>query len=170
MKVGIVCGYGIILDERLKAYLHAVVEYTAAHQIHTLILSGGHTVQGAEETEAQVMCELIRKKNQDLDLVLEEQSITTLHNLLYSKHTLDTFNCVIDTLDIFCDSARFMKVSCLAKILFRDHVVNVVRFERREPALLYLMQIPFTIVQCLGAIFPSVEKKILTSRQRWMNK
>ncbi len=170
MKVGIVCGYGVILDERLKTYLHSIIGYADKHQIHTLILCGGHTRKDSNETEAQVMCELIRQTHSHLHLVPEEQSITTLHNLLYAKHIMSEYTSTVDALYIFCDYARFMKVSCLSKILFNDYAINVVKFERKEPLFWYLLQIPFTVIQCLGAIFPPVEKQILKSRQRWMKR
>jgi hypothetical protein len=135
-----------------------------------LILSGGYTVKGAKQTEARVMWEVMQREDPEFRMILEEESISTLHNLVYSKRMLEQFFTVGDPLYIFCDYVRFMKVTCLAKILFKGHPVRVVKFERKEPVLMYVLQIPFTLLQCLGALFPAIEKKIMQCRRYWMEK
>jgi hypothetical protein len=170
MKIGIVCGYGIISDERLHRYLHAVSTYATEQHIELLILSGGYTVKGAKRTEARVMREVIQQETSGFQIILEEESISTLHNLVYSKQILGQFCIPGDHLYIFCDYVRFMKVTCLAKILFKEYAVRVVKFERKEPLFIYMLQIPFTVLQCLGALFPAIEKKIMQCRRYWMEK
>ena len=168
MRLGIVCGYGIIVDQRLQTYLNSVIQYVTTHHIQNLLLTGGYTVQNANTTEAQVLARAIQKIHPDINIMMEDRSITTLHNLLYSKHMIETLDVPIEDVYIFCDAVRFMKVFCLSKILFKNYPVHVVSFKRKEPLFMYILQIPFTLIQCLGAIFPKIERTILSSRQRWM--
>lgn len=168
MNVGIVCSYGVILDERLHTYLETLIRYVTTQQIHTLVLSGGQTRTTIASTEAQVLHEALRPRLPHIPCLLEEHALTTFHNLRYSKTLLEQRHIPVDTLYIFCDSARFFKVRCLARLLFPATRVQVVNFPRKEPLLIYLLQIPFTLLQCLAVPFPAVEKLLLKSRQWWM--
>lgn len=168
MKVGLVCGYGVMLDERLQTYLNAVIKYVSARQIDTLILSGGRTGRDSEKTEAQVMYEVLRTQLPHTTYLFEKQATTTFHNLYYSKVILNHLHTTVGTLYIFCDSVRFFKVVCLSKLLFPSIHVRVIRFTRRESLLMYLLQIPSTLFQCLAVRSPSVEQLLLKSRQWWM--
>ena len=168
MDVGIVCSYGVILDRRLQTYLGTLIRYVTTRQIHTLILSGGQTRTSIVKTEARVLYEALQPRLPYISCILEEHAITTFHNLRYSKAILEQRHIPVDTLYIFCDSARFFKVRCLARLLFAGTRVHVVKFPRKEPFLIYLLQVPFTLLQCLAVLFPSVEKVLLKSRQWWM--
>ena len=99
MKIGIVCGYGIVSDERLHSYLHAVATYAMEQHIDLMILSGGYTVKGAQQTEASVMWEVIRQEDPGFQMILEEESISTLHNLMYSL-LVRTFQILMDEIGL----------------------------------------------------------------------
>lgn len=168
MKVGLVCGYGVVLDERLQKYLNAVIEYVSAQQIDLLILSGGLTKRGSEKTEAQVIYTALHPRLPHVTYLFETQALTTFHNLSYSKTLLNHLHAPVETLYIFCDSVRFFKVVCLSKLLFPSIQVRVLKFTRKEPLLMYLLQIPSTLLQCLAACFSPVELLLLKSRRWWM--
>ena len=135
MDVGIVCSYGVILDRRLQTYLGTLIRYVTTRQIHTLILSGGQTRTSIVKTEARVLYEALQPRLPYISCILEEHAITTFHNLRYSKAILEQRHIPVDTLYIFCDSARFFKVRCLARLLFAGTRVHVVKFPRKEPFL-----------------------------------
>ena len=166
MKIGIVCGYGLEVDWRLRQYLAGVLEYALEHKLDTLILSGGYTMKGAEESEARVLWRVMRPQISAFQVFYEERSLSTLHNLLYSAKLIEERSLAVKQLYIFCDRLRFLKVFCLSKIIFKGDKVRIVTFERKEPLLMYLMQIPFTVLQCLGAVCPPVEKSILSVRRK----
>ncbi|PIE33894.1 hypothetical protein CSA56_09400 [candidate division KSB3 bacterium] len=164
-KIGVVCSYGIIPDKRLRTYCASVAEYVSAHQLDVLILTGGHTVENASETEARVAWELIYPRATDCSFLFEEHSLSTLHNLLYARELLEKQMLTVETLYIFCDRVRFLKVLCLSKIIFKNSRVHVVQFKRQESVVMYLLQIPFTLLQCLGAVCPPVENLLLRGRR-----
>ena len=168
MQIGIVCGYGITADARLTNYLQAVIQHAHAHQLRALILSGGATVPQNPRTEAQVMRETIMALTTAFDVILEERSITTLHNLLYARQLIVDRRLPITTVYIFCDAVRALKVVCLATLIFQRQIVHVVPCYRREPWWMYLLQIPFLPLQCLGAVCPVCAAMLLVSRHAWM--
>lgn len=166
MKLGIVCGYSPILDENLITYLENVITVSQENQIYNLILSGGYTSKKLELSEARLMFEFIQKQKGGLNLILEEESLTTLHNLLLSRKIINDLSISYDYLYIFCDNVRFVKVYLLSKIIFKDQCIEVIRLSRKEPIYWYFMQIPSTIFQILGVFFPSVEKILLLLRRQ----
>ncbi len=165
MKIGIVCGYGIVADERLVAYVRRVVEYACAQKIDTLILCGGHTIHGAEQTDARTLRDVMGEDAARFCILLEEDSISTLHNLLYARQLIEVRKLPVESLSIFCDTLRFMKVSCLSKILFRAYPTLVVSFHRKEPFFMYALQIPFTLLQCAGALCPPLARLLMNIRR-----
>jgi hypothetical protein len=171
MKVGIVCGYGNIVDDNLTDYLDFVISHIKEEKIDQLILSGGCSFTKSHISEAQLMKQLITNKISDIDLFLEEKSLTTLHNLLYTKLILDNFEYnQIQVVYIYCDQVRYLKIICLAKIIFQSYPVKIVKSQRKENLFIYLAQIHSLFIQCLGAIFPSIEKQILINKKKWIQK
>ena len=170
IKSGIVCGYGNILDDNFTGYMNSVTSFVREHEIETLILTGGCTFTHSTLSEAKLMSEWFHKQNLKLDLILEERAITTLHNLLYSRHIIQQLNLEIDNLYIFCDRARFCKLSLLARAIFKTLKFEVVKIGRQEPFFVYWLQIPSTICQLLGIFFPTVERKLLIDKQKWIEK
>ena len=170
MNLGIVCGYDLILDLNLIKYLENVIKTSEDRQIYNLILSGGYTSKKIDISEARLMFDFIQKQNRKFNLILEEESLTTLHNLLESKKIIDNLGISYDMLYIFCDDVRFFKVCLLSKIIFNGQCIKVIHLARKEPISWYFVQIPSTVFQILGAIFPFIEKKILLSKENWLNK
>jgi len=170
MKVGIVCGYGIKLDDDLTNYLKAVINYSKENQISKLICSGGYTSKNSEISEARIMFQFIKKQDEKIDFFLEEESITTLHNLLYSKKLIEEVGISFEKLYIFCDDVRFAKIYLLSKIIFRGQFVEVKNMGREEDIRWYFIQIPSILFQILGAISPAIEKRLLLEKENWLNK
>lgn len=168
MHLGIVCGYGLILDQNLIKYLENVIKICENNKIYNLVLSGGYTSGKLDISEARLMFDFIQKHNREFNLILEEESLTTLHNLLESKKIIDNLGISYDMLYIFCDDVRFLKVCLLSKIIFNGQCIKVINLARKEPIIWYLIQIPSTVFQILGSIFPFIEKKILLSKQNWL--
>lgn len=169
-KLGIVCGYGNFLDKNIQNYVNSIVEFTTHNQIYNLILSGGSTFKSSNVSEANLMSTLVREQSSNFNLILEENALTTLHNLLYSAKLIEQLNLSPETLYIFCDDIRFTKVKLLSKIIFRGKSVKVIKFGREEPNWVYIMQIPSTIFQIAGVLFPSLESKLLLAKKTWINK
>lgn len=165
MKIGIVCGYGIVADERLVAYVRRVIEYASEHRLDMLILCGGQTIRDEERTEAETLRKVIGDDATQFHLLMEETSISTLHNLLYSRQLIEARRLPVKSLTIFCDTLRLMKVFCLSKLLFRAYSAQVVSFQRKEPLFMYALQIPFTLLQCAGAVCPPFERLLLQCRK-----
>ena len=165
MKIGIVCGYGIVADERLIAYARRVVEYASAHQLDMLILCGGQTIREEKQTEAETLREIMGDDVVRFHLLMEGTSISTLHNLLYSRQLIETRHLSVESLTVFCDTLRLIKVFCLSKLLFRAYSTQVISFRRKEPLFMYALQIPFTLLQCVGAICPPFERLLLQCRK-----
>jgi len=170
MRIGIVCGYGSNLDEQLKQYVSSIMEYAIKHKINSLIFSGGYTFKKSTISEARLMASLIVQPNSDTTILLEEKALTTLHNLIYSKKILESLNEKEYELFIFCDQVRFIKVNLLSKILFKDKNIKIIKVSRKELLAAYILQIPSIFYQGLGAIYPKFEKKILLSKQKWIDK
>jgi DUF218 domain len=170
MKLGMVCGYGNVLDDNLKNYLCGVIDYCKKEKIEGLVLSGGITYASSTVSEAEVMYDFIRQSDPSIQIFMEDKALTTLHNFLYSKKIIEQAPILVDELTIFCDQARYLKVCLLSLIVFGGNKVNIKTLSRQEPVLVYLMQIPSTVSHVLGAVIPSVEKRILLKKQQWIKK
>jgi hypothetical protein len=170
MKIGIICGYGNVLDENLTNYVNFVISHIKQSKIDRLILSGGCTFTSSNISEAKLMKQLMEREKLKVDIYLEEASLTTLHNLLYSKPYLDSCGEQPEIVYIYCDQVRQLKLYCLAKIIFKDFRIKVIPIPRKEKLVYYFLQIPSILIQCLGAIFPTIEKQILVNKQNWIKK
>lgn len=156
-NIGIICGYGVILDENLKEYLNSVIEYMNNYKINIIILSGGFTLKHSEVSEAQVMFDYIKPKI-NIKILKEENSHITFHNLQYSQSVIDKLQLSKYKLYIFCDNLRFIKVFLLSKIVFKNKETNVIRIKRKEKLIEYLIQLPSTLYQLIRAICFSAKK------------
>jgi len=167
MNIGIVCGYGVSLENDLERYADSISEFLGSEKIDSLILCGGYTVEQSDCSEAGLMQQLLRQRGVSQQFFLEQESVTSLHNLLFARKILENYNEPIQSICIFCDSARNFKIYCLSKIVFNDYVVKVVSFGRKEFMLIYLIQLPSTLIQSLGAIFPGLSNTLFVSRNNW---
>lgn len=171
MKVGIICGYGSKLDEGTRQYVESVMKYVLSNKIQTLILSGGFTSRESNTSEARLMLSLMEQQSQDVELLLEEKSLTTLHNLLYAKEIIERLKLSEYEVCIFCDQVRYLKIYILSKVIFKNSQnIQVIKISRKEYFTAYILQIISIIYQLLGAINPSIEKKIFLARKRWIEK
>lgn len=99
-------------------------------------------------------------------LLLEEQALTTLHNLRFSRALIGRLDRAPDELVILCDPPRHLKVVLLAKIELRGFPTRVVSIYRHEPIRVYLVQIPSTVAQLVAALSSKAERKLLEQRAR----
>lgn len=167
MNIGIVCGYGVSLENDLETYADSISLFLSSSNIDKLILCGGYTVENSLYSEAGLMRDLLQQRKVDQELILEESSVTSLHNLLFSKEILENIAYPLQEIYIFCDSVRSFKVFCLSRIIFSNYSVKVISFGRKELALMYLVQIPSTVIQALAAVFPGLSDTLSTSRSKW---
>ncbi len=169
-KIAIVCGYGNTLNENIKNYINSVVDYVTQEHLSTLILSGGYTCND-QISEAKLMAQLISDRTDQVNLVLEEEAMTTVHNLLYANKILVNWTEPVEELYIFCDRVKYTKVYWLSRLIFSDRVVKIIKFYgKTENLFVDLIQIPSTLIQGLAVIFPKIDKKILVLKQKWLNK
>jgi len=165
MNLGIVCGYGVSLENDLERYADSISEFLDSKKIDSLILCGGYTVEQSDYSEAGLMQQLLQERGVKQQLFLEEKSVTSLHNLLFAREIIENYNEPIQSVYILCDSARKFKIYCLSKIIFSDFVVKIIPFGRKEFILIYLIQLPSTLIQSLGAIFPELSDTLFASRK-----
>ncbi|BAU44716.1 ElyC/SanA/YdcF family protein [Leptolyngbya sp. O-77] len=167
MNVGIICGYGVSLENDLEIYADSISLFLSSSDIDKLILCGGYTVENSPYSEAGLMRKLLQQREVDQEFILEEASVTSLHNLLFAKEILENLAYPFQRIYIFCDSVRSFKVFCLSRIIFSNYSVTIISFGRKEFALMYLVQIPSTVIQALGAIFPGLSDTLSSTRSRW---
>jgi len=165
LKIGIICGYGVILDENLKGYLNSVLEYLEIHNINTIILSGGRTGRHSNMSEAQIMSDFIKAKT-NIKILKEENSFKTSQNLHYSKRIIDNLKFSKYKIFLFCDYLRFIKVLLLSNIIFKNIETKVIRIKRKEKFIVYLIQIPSTFFQLLDVIYNNVIRKIENPKKK----
>jgi hypothetical protein len=154
--VGLVCGYGTDIDDRLRSYVGAVADWVRTAQPDALILSGGLTGGRCVPSEAAILASLLSAVIPGTRLVLEERAYTTLHNLLYAHHTLTQLDGEDMEVVIFCDYARALKVALLTPVIFRSYKTRIMPIARPEPLRTYIMQVPSTFLQVIAAFFPSI--------------
>lgn len=135
MHAFLLCGYGIphdiTQDPNYTSYLHQVFEIIsqqAANQQALIIPSGGptHCEPPFDLTEAEVMAEYFSYLSNRPEvaasthlwrLVLEDQSLSTLENLLFTKKLLDHEQ-AIESITIFCEKTREQRMKIVAKKVF----------------------------------------------------
>src|SRR5260370_31066853 len=81
-SVGIVCGYD--LNDDLPRYVRSVAPLIAREKLDFVILSGGRTSPRSSHSEAWVMAGHLRDILPAPTLLLEENSMTTLENLIFA--------------------------------------------------------------------------------------
>jgi hypothetical protein len=148
MNIGIVCGYGVSLENDLETYADSISLFLSSSNIDKLILCGGYTVENSLYSEAGLMRDLLQQRKVDQELILEESSVTSLHNLLFSKEILEN-------------------IAYPLQEIYSNYSVKVISFGRKELALMYLVQIPSTVIQALAAVFPGLSDTLSTSRSKW---
>jgi hypothetical protein len=170
MKAAIVCGYGSIVDHNLLAYMDSIADKVVELEINLLVLSGGCTFTSSKISEARLMASLLNQRKVQVDVLLEEQALTTLHNLIYAKQVLSEICKKPETIYIFCDQVRFFKICLLTQIVMKDDSVSLIKIGRQENIIVLLLQIPSTVAQVLGALSPPIAKRLEINKQNWIQK
>lgn len=142
MQAFIICGYGtpkdIFADEHYRMYLNLAfntIYDAAASQPALIIVCGGPTNCDPpyNGTEAQAMAAYLRKLMQRKEtgeatalweICEEDQSLSTLENLVFAKHMLDqrAFN---QDVRIFCEYTRQARLRAFAEVIFPACTVTV---------------------------------------------
>jgi uncharacterized SAM-binding protein YcdF (DUF218 family) len=147
-------------------YVSIVSAEAVARGVEVLVLAGGKTTAWDRPSEAAVMAEAIAGSWPAARLLLEEDSLTTLHNLRFASNLLAKQSVRPDRVVIFCDTARRAKVRLLARLVWPAVRRAVVSVDRAEPVKTYLGQIPSTAVQITAFFSPTVERWLLAIRRR----
>lgn len=154
--VGLVCGYGTDIDDRLRSYTAAIAEWARTARPDAVILSGGLTGGQRLPSEAAILASLLSRIVPETRLVLEERAYTTLHNLIYARDAIVELEGEGAEVVIFCDYARALKVALLARVVFRNYRTRIMPIARPEPLRTYVVQVPSTVLQLWGAFVPSI--------------
>lgn len=135
MKVFIIPGYGIPesleRDQNYVTYLHVAFNRISesAHGENALIIPcGGPTNCTApyEGTEAAMIGEYMQKLIDHAEMgdrcnawtmKLEDQSLSTLENLVFAKHMIDEAESV-ESMTVFCEATRRDRVLKLSEVIF----------------------------------------------------
>ena len=155
--IGIVCGYDLNGD--LPAYCDGVArELTEEHCDH-VIFSGGRTSSITWHSEAWTIAQAVRARLPQLHFSLEERSLTTLDNLVFSHQLARDDAASGDRYAVFCDRAHAAKVRILSRLILGPHVI--VRALPRQVSLRVRLFEPLSIVaETIGALVPGVQRLV----------
>jgi hypothetical protein len=144
ITAAIVCGYDIHSD--LRDYVHRFAPHLSPCGV--VILSGGCTSSLSDESEAHALSTFVDHPH----VILEEESMTTLDNIVFSRRIAGQFGNVTHYV-VICDRVHSAKVLVLCAILLR--VRFTVRAVRRKVPLRVMLFEPISIVaEAVAAVFP----------------
>jgi len=147
MNIFIICGYGIpkdiASDQNYSTYLNIVFNRMyerSANQKAVVMSCGGPTKCDLpyDGTEAEVISDYLVSlmqrpetvgQTKEWGVMLEDESLSTLENLLFAKKLLDDQG-VVGEITIFCEKTRQARVEAFADAVFDQKVfVDVVDFD-----------------------------------------
>jgi len=159
--VGIVCGYGTQLDDTYREHLDAVAK--DADKFDFVLVSGGFTnPKNKNLSEAAVMEEYLLKRNSSLVIFREEQALSSIDNLRYSKQILLTLFPDLNfkpEIVIYCKRPWWLKVKLLSLFLMKPfNKVSVRATSHATSWKEYVKQCVFAIVfDFLSLLFPKLQ-------------
>lgn len=140
MNIFIICGYGLVkdinADVNYRTYLNLAFNHmysAAANQPSMIIPCGGPTIgeDVFEGTEAALIGDYVQsmmertitsKQTMSWKVVLEDQSLSSLENLLFAKRLIDEQSAE-GSVTIFCEATRADKIRALSEKIFAQPVV-----------------------------------------------
>lgn len=159
--VAIVCGYDIHTD--LRDYANRFQPFLSHCDL--VILSGGCTSPVTDESEAHALSMLIAGEDTGAPhprIVLEEESMTTLDNIVLSREMAGHVTQYV----VICDRVHAVKVMVLAAILLRVRFA-VCAVRRKVPLRVMLFE-PFSVIaETLAALFPVLRPALRRGAMRW---
>jgi len=165
--VAIVCTYGMDVTDGYRAYLDGVLDFLRCEGIESVIASGGRTSLHPSRSEAGAMGAYLKEREPGLDVQLEEESLMTLHNLLYSRALLRNRWQRTVKVYICCDETRRLKVRGLAGLIFRRYeLVEVVSIPRPVPRREEVIQWVSFPLQSVGLLVPPVASLLAAWKRR----
>jgi hypothetical protein len=149
VRIGIVLGYGVDLNEGYRRYLNFVGATCA--DLHVLVLCGGYTNPGIDQSEADVMFGYLSRYHVGVrrPMLMERDSYDTPSNLRNAQALLEReFVGQAYRVVVYCDQVRRLKVRWMSWWLFRPREVRSV--ERLDPGKRrwkqYLIDTPLDIL------------------------
>lgn len=158
----IVCGYDLHSD--LRDYVRGLVPHLEQSRCDVVVLSGGRTSPLIDESEAQAMSRALSAHVEHPRVLLEEESMTTLDNIIFSRRMAEEIFDV-ERYVIICDRVHAAKVMVLSAILLR--VRFTVRVVSRKVPLRVMLFEPISIVaEAFAAVFPVFRSVLRRSAMR----
>ncbi|MDD4290224.1 MAG: ElyC/SanA/YdcF family protein [Patescibacteria group bacterium] len=129
----IVLGYGCHLTDIIKRYLHHACLYI--NQGDNVIVSGAYTNNktAPNMSEAILMEDYLRDNYCLKNITKEDESITTLDNLINSKKIIfKNKKFEKAKIVIFCSSSRILKVWVMSLFIFGIPVPKIITFDMED--------------------------------------
>ncbi|MEK7527560.1 MAG: ElyC/SanA/YdcF family protein [Patescibacteria group bacterium] len=112
-NVGIILGYGVFIppNPEYQSYLDQAKNLILEKGFDTTIITGSFTnPKYPHLSEASSIFDYFLSQSNKLNIILEDQSLTTYQNLLFSKDIISTRLKTLDSVFIIADSIRVPKV------------------------------------------------------------
>ena len=155
--IGIVCGYDDF--DSLRPYIELLAPEIRAAQPSFLVLSGGCTSPRCDDSEALAMSRPVTELCPGQAFVLEEESMTTIENLLNSKALARRTFGRVDRYVVFCGRTHRTKVTLLARLIL-GRGVKVVAVPRTVALLTRLLEPPTMLLEACAALVPPLVRVV----------
>ena len=147
--VAIVCGYDLHSD--LADYVRRVAPVLESERCDAIVLSGGRTSRFIDDSEAAAMSRALLDHLPHPQVILEEDSMTTLDNIVFGRRLARSIGA--ERYVVVCDRVHALKVSMLAALLLRRRFsVRAVR--RKMPLRISLFEPVSLVAEVLAAVVP----------------
>jgi uncharacterized SAM-binding protein YcdF (DUF218 family) len=153
----IVCGYD--LDTDLRAYVADVIRATQHEQPDLLILAGGRTSPYTTDSEALVMSHAYAELQPERAVVLDEDSVSSLENLLHAKRLAEANDVPIERFVVVGDTAHRRKLSILARLVIGRNA-SVIAVPRPTAIITHVLEPLSTFFEAIGAVVPATRRVV----------
>lgn len=162
--IAILCGYRELPS--LREYVARLAPQLREEEAAFAILSGGITSQWSQMSEAAVMGEALAELAPEQPFLLEEESMTTLDNLVLCRRLAERTFGRIARWSVFCDSAHRVKVGILTRLVLGRHAV-VHHVPRAVPLGTRLLEPPTIAVEACAALVPALRPAVRAFAKWW---
>ena len=153
-RVVIVCGYDRFAD--IDEYAEGVAALLAGEEFDAIIASGGFTSASSTHSEAWLISRVLARTMPHTDVILEERSMTTLDNLVYSSELAAAVG-PVEQFTVFCDLAHRSKVVILSRIVL-GRGATVQAIDRRVPWFVHAIEPFSTAFESIAAVSPRLRR------------
>jgi len=112
-NISIILGYGVFVEPNpeYQSYLNQVKNFILERDVDTIIITGGFTNPVIPHlSEASSISKYLFPQSDKLNIILEEKSLTTYQNLLFSRDIISANIKTLDSILVIADSIRVPKV------------------------------------------------------------